>query len=79
MLKEIEVSGVGFQVSAIKKSQIPNYKYQMVRQAHHHSEPGRSANHNDRNSKFQTIDEIVKSRFSAWIPVFVGMTSMVSI
>ena len=28
-------------------------KYQMVRQAHH-PEPSRRANHNDRNSKYQT-------------------------
>jgi hypothetical protein len=27
----------------------------MVRQAHHHPEPGRRANHNDQNSKFKTI------------------------
>jgi hypothetical protein len=27
----------------------------MVRQAHHHPEPGRRANHNDQNSKSQTI------------------------
>ena len=44
-------SGPG--VSAIIKFQITNHKYQMVRQAHH-PEPSRKANHNDRNSKFQT-------------------------
>jgi len=43
----MKVSGVGVQVSAIKKFQISNHKYQMVRQAHHHLEPGRRANHND--------------------------------
>jgi hypothetical protein len=52
--KKLKVSGVGCQVPAIKKSQIPKHKYQTVRQAHHHPEPGRRANHNDRNSKFQT-------------------------
>jgi len=36
------VSGVGVQVSAIKKFQITTHKYQ--------------TNHNDRNSKTQTID-----------------------
>jgi hypothetical protein len=41
MLLETEVSGVSVQVSAIKKFQIANYKYQ--------------TNHNDQNSKFQTI------------------------
>jgi hypothetical protein len=40
----ILVSGVGCQVSAIKKSQIPKHKYQ--------------TNHNDRNSKFQTDDPL---------------------
>ena len=30
----------------------------MVRQAHHHPEPGRRANHKDRNSKFQTDDPL---------------------
>jgi hypothetical protein len=44
-----------FQVSAINKSQIPKHKYQMVRQSHH-PEHSRRANHNDRNSKFQTDD-----------------------
>jgi hypothetical protein len=44
------------QVSATKKIQITKHKYQMVRQAHHHPEPGRRANNNDRNSKFQTDD-----------------------
>ncbi len=46
----------------ILKSQIPKHKYQMVRQAHHPEptcrEPqgrtSRRANHNDRNSKYQT-------------------------
>jgi hypothetical protein len=28
----------------------------MVRHAHHHPEPGRRANNNDRNSKFQMDD-----------------------
>jgi hypothetical protein len=41
MLSETEGSGVGIQVSVIKKFQITNNKYQ--------------TNHNDRNSKFQTI------------------------
>jgi hypothetical protein len=42
MQQEKKVSGVGVQVSAIKKYQITNHKYQ--------------TNHNDRNSKSQTID-----------------------
>ena len=37
----------------IFKSQITKHKYQTVRQVHH-PEPGRRANHNDSNSKFQT-------------------------
>jgi hypothetical protein len=44
----------------IGKSQITKYKYQMVRQAHH-PEPSRKANHNGRNSKYQTFDLLVKS------------------
>jgi hypothetical protein len=40
-------------LSQIIKSQISNSKSQMVRQAHH-PEPGRRANSNDQNSKFQT-------------------------
>jgi hypothetical protein len=51
------VSGVSVQVSAIKKIQITKHKYQTVRQAHH-PEPGRRANPNDRNSKFQTDDPL---------------------
>ncbi len=51
--RKVKVSGVSVQVSAINKFQITNHKYQMVRQAHH-PEPSRRANHNDRNSKFQT-------------------------
>jgi hypothetical protein len=39
--KKIKVSGVGVQVSAIKKFQITKHKYQ--------------TNHNDQNLKFQTI------------------------
>jgi hypothetical protein len=38
---EDQVSGVGVRTSAIKKFQITNHKYQ--------------TNHNDLNSKFQTI------------------------
>jgi hypothetical protein len=37
----------------IRKFQITKHKYQMVRQAHH-PEPGRKANHNDQNPKYQT-------------------------
>jgi len=39
----------------LKKFQITKHKYQMVRQARHHPEPGRRANHNDLNSKFETV------------------------
>ena len=80
-------------MSAIKKSQIPNHKYQMVRQAvrqahgperrrrTHHPEPGRRANHNDQNLKFQTIDGFVKRRIFPfiWIPAFAGMTMKILI
>jgi hypothetical protein len=37
----------------------------MVRQAHH-PEPSRRANHNDRNSKSQTIDFLSYLRFGNW-------------
>jgi hypothetical protein len=43
--------------AAFKKYQITIHKYQIVRQAHH-PEPSRRANHNDRNSKFQTDDPL---------------------
>jgi len=39
----------------IMKFQAPKIKSQMVRQAHH-PEPGRRANSNNPNSKFQTHD-----------------------
>jgi hypothetical protein len=41
MFKERKVTGVGVQLTANKKIQIPKHKYQ--------------TNHNDRNSKFQII------------------------
>jgi hypothetical protein len=46
----------------ILKSQITKHKYQMVRQARH-PELSRRANHNDRNSKYQTVWVIEKLRF----------------
>jgi hypothetical protein len=40
------------------KFQAPKPEFQMIRQAHHHPEPGRRANTNDPNSKFQTNDPV---------------------
>ena len=47
-------SDCGLQIE-VWKLQITKPKYQMVRQAHH-PEPGRRANSNNPNSKFQTRD-----------------------
>ncbi len=41
-----------------RKLQAPKNKSQMVRQAHH-PEPGRRANPNDSNSKFETAELVV--------------------
>jgi DNA-nicking Smr family endonuclease len=51
--------------SGISDQKISNNKYQMVRQAHHHPEPGRRANHNDQSAcgglnKRMTTMKVVK-------------------
>ena len=78
MVQETRVSGVGVQVSAIKKFQITNHKYQMVRQAvrqahgpeqsrrTHNPEPSRRANHNDRSASGVPNDWLL-ILFEIWI------------
>ena len=55
-----------------KKFQITNAKYQMVRQAHHHPEPGRRANHNIeiQNPKQLGFDLIWNLNFGIYLAQF---------